>query len=307
MMTETRPEREGTIPFKGYETWYRIVGTGEEPGKFPLLCLHGGPGAAHDYLDSLSEMADSGRRVLFYDQLGCNRSSIPESRPEMWTVELYVEEVDAVRNALGLDRIHLLGQSWGGMLAMEYALTQPEGLESLTIASSPASMIQWVAEANRLREELPPQVQQTLLLHEAAGTVDSPAYKEAMQVFYDRHVCRVVPNPDYVKRSFDSIERNPEVYFTMNGPSEFHVVGTLKQWDIIPRLGEIKVPTLVTSGRFDEATPLIAGTVHDGIAGSQWVIFEESSHMAHAEEPERYMQVLGEFFTAVEENAASKA
>jgi L-proline amide hydrolase len=307
MLTETRPEREGTIPFKDYETWYRVVGTGEEPGKFPLLCLHGGPGAAHDYLDSLSAMADSGRRVIFYDQLGCNRSAIPESRPEMWTVQLYVEEVDAVRNALGFDRIHLLGQSWGGMLAMEYALTQPEGLESLTIASSPASMIQWVAEANRLREELPPQVQQTLLLHEAAGTVDSPAYKEAMQVFYDRHVCRVVPNPDYVKRSFDSIERNPEVYFTMNGPSEFHVVGTLKQWDIIPRLGEIKVPTLVTSGRFDEATPLIAGTVHDGIAGSQWVIFEESSHMAHAEEPERYMQVLGEFFTAVEENAASKA
>jgi L-proline amide hydrolase len=180
-------------------------------------------------------------------------------------------------------------------------------LESLTIASSPASMIQWVAEANRLREELPPQVQQTLLLHEAAGTVDSPEYKEAMQVFYDRHVCRVVPNPDYVKRSFDSIERNPEVYFTMNGPSEFHVVGTLKQWDIIPRLGEIKVPTLVTSGLFDEATPLIAGTVHDGIAGSQWVIFEESSHMAHAEEPERYMQVLDEFLSTVEEQAARNA
>jgi L-proline amide hydrolase len=307
MLTETRPEREGTIPFKDYETWYRVVGTGEEPGKFPLLCLHGGPGAAHDYLDSLSAMADSGRRVIFYDQLGCHRSAIPESRPEMWTVQLYVEEVDAVRNALGFDRIHLLGQSWGGMLAMEYALTQPEGLESLTIASSPASMIQWVAEANRLREELPPQVQQTLLLHEAAGTVDSPEYKEAMQVFYDRHVCRVVPNPDYVKRSFDSIERNPEVYFTMNGPSEFHVVGTLKQWDIIPRLGEIKVPTLVTSGRFDEATPLIAGTVHDGIAGSQWVIFEESSHMAHAEEPERYMQVLDEFLSTVEEQAARNA
>ncbi len=307
MLTETRPEREGTIPFKDYETWYRVVGTGEKPGKFPLLCLHGGPGAAHDYLDSLSAMADSGRRVIFYDQLGCNRSAIPESRPEMWTVQLYVEEVDAVRNALGFDRIHLLGQSWGGMLAMEYALTQPEGLESLTIASSPASMIQWVAEANRLREELPPQVQQTLLLHEAAGTVDSPEYKEAMQVFYDRHVCRVVPNPDYVKRSFDSIERNPEVYFTMNGPSEFHVVGTLKQWDIIPRLGEIKVPTLVTSGRFDEATPLIAGTVHDGIAGSQWVIFEESSHMAHAEEPERYMQVLDEFLSTVEEQAARNA
>lgn len=307
MVTETRPEREGTVPFKGYETWYRVVGTGEEPGKLPLLCLHGGPGAAHDYLDSLAAMADTGRRVIFYDQLGCNRSAIPESHPEMWTVDLYVEEVDAIRNALGLERIHLLGQSWGGMLAMEYALTQPKGLESLTIASSPASMIQWVAEANRLREELPPDVQQTLLQHEAAGTVDSPEYVAAMMVFYGRHVCRLDPLPDYVQRSFASIESNPEVYHTMNGPSEFHVVGTLKEWNIIPRLGEINVPTLVTSGRFDEATPLIAGTVHDGIAESQWVVFEESSHMAHAEEPERYMHVLGDFLTAVEENAATNA
>jgi proline-specific peptidase len=305
MVTETQPAREGTIPFKGYETWYRIVGEGEEPGKFPLLLLHGGPGAAHDYLESLDAMADTGRRVIFYDQLGCGHSSIPEARPEMWTVELYIEEVDAVRRALGLDRIHLLGQSWGGMLALEYALTQPEGLESLTIASSPASMIQWVEEANRLREDLPPEVQQTLLQHEAAGTTDSPEYKAAMQDFYDRHVCRVVPNPEYVQRTFASIDRNPEVYNTMNGPSEFHVVGTLKEWDIIPRLGEIQAPTLVTSGRFDEATPLIASTVHEGIPGSRWVLFEESSHMPHAEEPERYMQVLDEFLTEVEQSASN--
>lgn len=306
MTATTQPIQEGTIPYKGYETWYRIVGDGEEPGKFPLLCLHGGPGAAHDYLESLDAMADTGRRVIYYDQIGCSRSAIPESKPEMWTVELYVEEVDAVRQALGLDRIHLLGQSWGGMLAMEYALTQPRGLESLTIASSPASMIQWVEEANRLRADLPPEVQQTLLRHEAAGTVDSPEYQEAMQVFYDRHVCRVVPNPEYVQRSFASIAANPEVYHTMNGPSEFHVVGTLKEWDIIPRLGEIRAPTLVTSGRFDEATPLIAETVRNGIPGAEWVIFEESSHMAHAEEPERYMQVLDAFLTGVEDAVAKE-
>ncbi len=118
---------EGKIPFKGYETWYRVYGEAEAPGKLPLLCLHGGPGAAHDYLESLSAMANTGRRVIFYDQLGCSRSSIPESRPEMWTVDLYIEEVNAVRAALGLDHVHVLGQSWGGMLAMEYALTQPAG------------------------------------------------------------------------------------------------------------------------------------------------------------------------------------
>jgi proline-specific peptidase len=306
MTATTRPVNEGTIPYKGFETWDRIVGEGEEPGKFPLLCLHGGPGAAHDYLESLDAMAGTGRRVIYYDQIGCSRSSLPVSKPEMWTVELYVEEVDAVRQALGLDRIHLLGQSWGGMLAMEYALTQPKGLGSLTVSSSPASMIQWVDEANRLREDLPPEVQQTLLRHEAAGTVDSLEYQEAMQVFYDRHVCRVVPNPEYVQRSFASIAANPEVYHTMNGPSEFHVVGTLTEWNIIPRLGEIRVPTLVTSGRFDEATPLIAETVRNGIPGAEWVIFEESSHMAHAEEPERYMQVLDAFLTNVEEAAAKQ-
>ena len=193
------PVQEGTIPFKGYDTWYRIVGEGEEPGKLPLLLLHGGPGAAHDYLESLAAMAETGRRVIFYDQLGCGSSAIPESKPELWTVGLYVEEVDAVRRALGLERIHLLGQSWGGMLGMEYALTQPAGLVSLTVASSPASMTQWVAEANRLREELPPEVQGTLLRHEAAGTTDDPEYHAAMEVFYERHVCRVKPTPEYVR------------------------------------------------------------------------------------------------------------
>jgi L-proline amide hydrolase len=289
------PIQEGYIPFKGYKTWYRIVGEGEEPGKLPLLALHGGPGACHDYLESLDAMVDTGRRVIYYDQLGCGLSHLDQSHPEMWTVDLYVEEVDVVRQALGLDRIHLLGQSWGGMLAMEYMIRQPQGVASVTIASSPASMIQWVEEANKLRDQLPPDVQAALLKHEAAGTTDDPEYAQAMQVFYDRHVCRIVPNPEYVSRSFAKLAQHPEVYYTMNGPSEFHVIGTLKHWDIIPQLSKINAPTLVTSGKYDEATPVIAQTVHNGIRGSEWVLFENSSHTAHAEEAERYMQVLGDF------------
>jgi proline-specific peptidase len=186
------------------------------------------------------------------------------------------------------------------MLAMEYALTQPKGVSSLVIADSPASIPHWVAEANRLRDELPPEIQETLLKHEAAGTTNDPAYQEAMLVFYRRHVCRVDPWPDYVSRAFDKLDQNPEVYQTMNGPSEFHVIGTLKEWDIVPRLGEIDVPTLVISGRFDEATPAIAETVHRGIHGSAWVIFENSSHMPHVEESERYMQVLDKFLSQIE-------
>jgi proline-specific peptidase len=290
----------GLIPFKGYQTWYRIVGEKEEAGKLPLLVLHGGPGATHDYLESFDAMAETGRRVIYYDQLGCGMSSISESKPEMWTVDLYVEEIDVVRKALGLERIHLLGQSWGGMLAMEYMFTQPKGIASLTIASSPASMIQWVAEANRLRDELPPDVQATLIKHEAAGTTTDPEYKEAVKVFNQRHVNRVVPPPDYVQRSHDFLDKNGEVYNTMNGPSEFHVIGTLKTWDVRHRLPEINAPTLITSGRYDEATPLIAETVHKGIGGSQWVLFENSSHSSHIEEAPRYMQVLEEFIAQYE-------
>lgn len=293
------PSTEGFIPFHGYRTWYRIVGDREEPGKFPLLALHGGPGAAHDYLEPLEAMANTGRRVIFYDQLGGGNSDHPHN-PAMWTVDLFVEELRAVRQALALDRLHILGQSWGGMLGMEYALTQPSGLVSLTVSDSPASMVQWVSEANRLRAELPPEVQQTLLHHEQQGTTDSQEYQDTMLVFYRRHVCRLDDWPECVTRTFEKLAQYPEVYNTMNGPSEFHVIGTLKTWDITSRLHEITVPTLLLSGRYDEATPAIVETIHRGIPGSEWVLFENSSHMPHVEETERYLQVLDRFLTRVE-------
>ncbi len=293
------PSTEGRIPFRGYETWYQVIGEGEEPGKLPILTLHGGPGACHDYLEPMAALAATGRRIIFYDQLGCGNSAVPPN-PSLWTVELYVDEVNAVRKALGLDRVHVLGQSWGGMLGMEYALTQPAGLASLMIESSPASMTQWVAEANKLREALPPEIQQTLLAHEADGTTDDPAYEEAMMVFYERHVCRLAEWPECVQRSFEKLSENPEVYYTMNGPSEFHVTGTLKTWDITHRLGEIRVPTLVLSGRYDEATPAINETVHRGIPGSESVIFPESAHMCHLEEPEAFLRTVSDFLTRVE-------
>jgi proline-specific peptidase len=290
-MPDTLPQTEGRIPFRGHSTWYTIVGEGEEPGKLPLLLLHGGPGGAHDYMESMGELARAGRRVIMYDQLGCGKSPAP-SDPGMWTVELFVEEVDVVRQALGLERLHVLGQSWGGMLGMEYALTQPEGVASLVICDSPGRMDLWVEEANRLRADLPPEVQETLLKHEQAGTTDDPAYEEACLVFYNRHVCRV-PWSEGVARSFAQMPN--EVYMTMNGPSEFHCIGTLRTWDVTPRLGEISIPTLVVSGRYDEATPRISQEVADGIPGSEWVLFEESSHMPHEEEPERFREVVGDF------------
>ena len=255
---------------------------------------------AVDYLQPLGELADSGRPIIFYDQLGCGNSDQPND-PSLWSVELFLEELATVRQELGLDYIHLLGQSWGGMLAMEYALTQPVGLVSLILASSPASIPQWIAEANRLRMELPQQVEQRLRHHEETGTTDEPAYEEAMQVFYQRHVCRLDPQPEPWTRTLAKLMANPEVYHTMWGPSEFHATGTLMEWDIRDRLGEIELPTLVTSGRHDEATLNIAETVHRGIAGSEWVIFEQSSHVAHLEEEEGYRRVVEDFMRSVEE------
>jgi proline-specific peptidase len=241
-------------------------------------------------------LASDTRRIILYDQLGCGRSDQPDDT-SLWRVDRFVEELGIVRRELGLDRVHLLGQSWGGMLAIEYALTQPQGLISLILASTLSSMPMWIAEANRLRNELPPEVQATLLRHETAGTTDDPEYQQAMMVFYERHVIRVVPMPDQVKRALDQVG---QVYYTMNGPSEFHVTGVIKDWDRTNRLSEIHVPTLITSGRYDESTPRINEVLHNGIAGSEWVIFENSSHMAHIEEPELFLPTVQAFIERIE-------
>jgi len=299
-MSGAVPISETQVDFRGWKVWTQTHGDLAAPanGRLPLLALHGGPGVPHDYLESLVKLAASGRPVIFYDQLGCGKSDRPDD-PSLWTIDLFKEEIDVVRTALGLSQIHLLGQSWGGMLAMEYALTQPAGVASLIVASSPASMRIWVEEANRLREELPAEIQATLLRHESAGTTQDPDYQATMMAFYERHVCRITPMPDEVQRAFDGI--GLQVYNTMNGPSEFHVVGTLKDWDIRDRLGEIRIPTLITSGRYDELTPMQGEIVNRGIPNSRWVIFEESSHMPHVEEETRYLAVLEDFLRRIED------
>jgi L-proline amide hydrolase len=157
----------------------------------------------------------------------------------------------------------------------------------------------WVSEANRLREDLPPDVQATLVKHEEEGTTRDPAYEAAVRVFYDRHLCRI-PWPDYVERSFAQMDADPTVYHTMNGPSEFHCIGSLKTWDITDRLHEITAPTLLVSGRYDEATPTIVGQIHERIPGSEWEIFEESSHMPHVEEAEAFLERVEAFLKTVD-------
>jgi L-proline amide hydrolase len=291
-------QREGWMPFEGGQTWYRITETkGADPDRLPLVVLHGGPGAAHDYLDRFAQLATSGRRVIHYDQFGCGRSSHrPDKGAEYWTVRLFLDELDALLAHLGIaGGYHLLGQSWGGMLAAEHAVLRPAGLRGLVIANSPASMHTWVAEANRLRAALPPEVQATLLRHEAAGTTDDPAYAAAVQVFYERHLCRMTPFPEEVQRTFAALEAEPTVYHTMNGPSEFHVVGSIRDWTIEVRLPQIDAATLVISGRHDEATEACVRPYAEQIPGARWVIFEQSSHMPHVEETDAVMALVGDF------------
>jgi L-proline amide hydrolase len=290
------PRRIGTVDFRGWQTWYRVTGD-LETGKTPLVVLHGGPGAAHNYTLSIAGIAAQGRAVVHYDQLGIGNSThLPERGADFWTVQLFLDELDNLLAALGIaGRYHVLGQSWGGMLAAEHAVRRPPGLRGLVIANSPASMHLWLSEANRLRDELPAEVQRTLVAHEAAGTTDHPDYKAAEDVFNARHVCRIVPNPPEVAETFALIDADPTVYHTMNGPNEFHVVGTLKDWTVIERLDRITAPTLLVSGRYDEATEATVQPYADRIPDVRWTIFENSSHMPHVEEEASYLRLVGAF------------
>jgi L-proline amide hydrolase len=284
----------------GNETWYRVVGD-LDSGPTPVVICHGGPGAAHDYTEPIANLSRFGRGCVLYDQVGCGNSThLPDAPADFWTVQLFKDELVDLTHELGIaDRYAVVGQSWGGMLGMEHALDHPPGLRGLVVADSPASIPLWVAEANRLRADLPADVQETLTRHEEAGTTDSAEYEAATRVFYDRHVCRV-PWPDCVERSFTKMAEDPTVYHTMNGPSEFHCIGSLKTWDITDRLHEIAVPTLLVSGRYDEATPKIVGEIHDRIPGAQWKLFEESSHMPHVEEPEAFLEAVEAFLKTVD-------
>jgi L-proline amide hydrolase len=291
--TETR-----MVPFRDLETWVQVT-TPDEPveGALPLVVLHGGPGMAHDYVRNIAALADeTGRTVVHYDQVGCGRSTHrPDAPADFWIPRLFVDEFRNVVAALGLDRFHLLGQSWGGMLGAEIAVTRPAGLASLSICNSPASMQLWVEGANELRAQLPDEVRDALDRHEADGTIDDQEYLDATQVFYDRHVCRVVPSPQDLVDTLLQVEAEPTVYHSMNGVNEFFVTGSLAGWTIIDRLDQVAVPTLVVAGEFDEATPATWAPFVEGIADVRSQVFADASHCTHLEHPEAFRALVGSF------------
>lgn len=295
-----RHTEEGFIDVPGGKVWYtRLSEDGVYANKTPLVVLHGGPGNTHGPLKSeLDALADE-RPVIFYDQLGSGNSERPTD-VSLWKTERFVEELACIREALGLTEMHLLGHSWGTMLAASYLIDRkPEGVRSVIFSSPCLSSEMWKQDADRLIARLPEEVQQTIKQHEEEGTTDSEAYHASMQVYYDRHVLRLNPAPEIVKLSRPM--GNGEIYMTMWGPSEFCPTGNLKHYDVTPRLHEISNPTLFLCGRYDEATPESTQYYQSLVPGAELHVFEESSHMGYLEETEAYLQAVRQFLQKVED------
>lgn len=284
---------EGYIEVEGGQVWYQIVGSGSAT---PLLLLHGGPGAPSHYLKPLERIGVD-RPVIFYDQLGAGRSTAPADN-SLWTVERFVKELAQVRAALGLEEVHILGHSWGSMLAMDYMLTEPEGVKSLTFASPALNVSRWTEDAKELLKALPEDTRLLIEHHESQGTTDSLEYQEAVMDYLKMYLSRSDPwSPDLLA-AFEGF--NTELYGYMWGPSEFTATGTLQEYNREADLPNLNLPVLFTTGRYDEATPDTVRHFQSLVPGSEMLIFENSAHMTMLDEPEAYAEALRSFLNKVD-------
>lgn len=288
---------ERTVAFGEHKTWARISSPKEPSADaLPVIVLHGGPGMGHNYVLPFEQLAASGRTVVHYDQIGCGNSThLSDADPSFWTPELFVNEFFNLVEELGFDRYHVIGQSWGGMLTAEIAVRRPRGLQSLGILNSPASMELWIAGASELRALLPDGMDEKMQKFEVEGKTEDPEYLEYVDEFYRRHVCQITPTPHVLAESNAQMEADPTVYHTMNGPNEFHVIGTMRDWTIIDRLGEINRPALVLAGEHDEATPATWQPFIQRINDVRQIVIAGASHCSHLEQPEIVLSVVGEF------------
>ena len=285
---------EGTIPFMGYQTYYRIVGEAN-PEKAPLLMLHGGPGSTHNYFEVLDFLAEEDQRQLItYDQIGCGNSYL-DGHPELWTRETWVQELITLREALNLPEIHLLGQSWGGMLALEYVCNyKHEGIKSLILSSTLPSSQLWGAEQARMIKELPQEMQDAIQRATETGDYDAEEVKAAEAEYMRRH-CSGPYGEDAPECLTREKRSGREAYVVGWGPNEFTPLGTLKDYDVTDKLGTIREPALIISGGNDLCTPYIAKTMADGISNSRWELFRTCRHSCYVEDTPRYAALLKEW------------
>ncbi|KEO84235.1 proline iminopeptidase-family hydrolase [Tumebacillus flagellatus] len=281
--------REGYVDVTGGKVYYQIFG---EANGVPLLALHGGPGSTGFGLEALEPLSDKWP-VIIYDQLGCGYSDRPEDL-SLWNLDRFVEELGQVREQLGLKEVHLLGHSWGTMLAASYLLTRPEGVKSVIFSSPCLSASLWQKDQALHLFRFPLEFQETVARCEAEGTTDSEEYQQAMAEYYKRHLCRVESPKRPADRPFGGV-----VYNTMWGPSEFCATGNLKTYDVTPRLHEIEIPTLFLCGRYDETRPETLEYYQSLVPGSKLHVFEESAHKAYFEEKDEYLRVVREFLQTV--------
>lgn len=290
---------EGYVKVLGYWLYYRSFGDSRRKGT--VLCLHGGPGSTQDGLAPMSRLCESGFRVVMYDQLGCGKSQAPPNKL-LYNVERYTEEVEGVRKTLGLGRMHLWGGSWGGFLNVAYAIKYSRNLGSLMPSSGTSSVPVCIEEFLRLRSELPKKVLETLEKYEAVEDYSNLNYLSALQIVYEKHLCRLHPWPPQVR---PLVERRlggrgvGPVYKLMWGENEFFPTGNLRYWDVTGQLGRIKCPTLITCGEFDEVTPRNSELLHEGIKGSEMVVFKGCSHTARIEDPKTFFRVHTDFLNRV--------
>lgn len=292
---EEKNTQEGFINVTGGKIWYQIVGVSKK--KTPLLVLHGGPGATHDYLEPLAALS-SNRPIIFYDQLGGGKSDRPEDK-SLFNIHRFQEELHTLRNVLQLEKVYLLGHSWGCMLATSYILEKnAEGVLGLILSGPYLSTKRWISDQREHIRNLPPATQKTILDCEASRRFDSPEYQAAMLEFYKQHLCRTKKWPEALEKTFGSMGQ--AVYNHMWGPSEFTVTGTLKDYEIVEELSKIKIPVLFTAGAYDEAAPNSVRYYQSKIAGSKVHIFENASHSHHLEATNEYLKIVDEFLSSLE-------
>ena len=289
MWREISPDERIEVEVDGFKVVAYSFGAGEET----VFCLNGGPGLPCDYLrEAHSCLIDQGYRVVAFDQLGTGASNRPTDEA-LWTIDRYVEETETVRQALGLGRVHLLGHSLGGWLAIDYALKYPQNLITLILEDTVADMPHLVSELERLRTALGSETVTMMQRHEAEGSIDHPEYLAAITILNYRHVCRLSEWPAPVRRSLDDWNMGP--YLTMQGPNEFLYTGNLKDWNRIPDLHRLDMPVLITAGEHDELTPACAMRMKNALPQAELRVFRNASHMPFYENPQAYYPVLADF------------
>ncbi len=284
------------IPIDGkYNVWTKRIGS----GRIRMLTLHGGPGATHEYFGCFEDfLPRAGIEFYYYDQLGSGNSDRPDD-PTLWTVSRFREEVEQVRRGLGLRDFYLYGQSWGGMLSIEYALKYQRHLKGLIISNMTASIACYVEYINELRRRLPAEIIAVLEKHEASENYDAPAYQEVMfKQIYSRHFCRLDPWSEPLTRSFRHL--NMKIYGTMQGPNEFVVTGTFRDWDRWRDLRKLKVPTLLSVGRHDTMRVSDIERMGEAIPRSRVSVCENGSHLAMYDDQQFYFRELLRFIRDVE-------